>query len=350
MKLSGRIATSLIIVSLGGCGGGGGSGDDPLLPDAPPAVDAAPAGIPFDEVFDRYVTAVCESIVACGQLANQQICELYFGGEINVGLAQFGAGVADGTLIYDGVAAATCLASFDGQSCDATSEERREEPPACANVFVGTVADGGTCFIDDQCVSGTCDVPECGEACCEGTCGPSNPLAELGESCVDTACVAGAFCDETATCAALLAAAAPCTYAEQCDYGLSCLGGSCGVAPTTGQACPDGECALIGDRCTDGICATLGGVGDSCATVNCQNGLYCNQSGAPVCAEFPTVGQSCAALGFCQEGYCDGVSGLCKVRQATGAACDGQLACASGYCDETVDPAVCAEPPACSAS
>lgn len=345
------VTTVGLVVALAALGcGGGGSGEDP---DAAPAPDAgapdATPGLALDDVDDAYVDAYCGYAVRCGQISDLALCERLFTGELLSDFVQFEANVEDGTVVFDPEAAAACIAAIEDWSCDTTAENNRSEPEACGQVFTGTVAEGGDCYIDEQCADGgNCAPIKCIDACCLSECVAGPPEVDLGDSCVDAICPADAFCNDANECEALLPENAPCSYDGMCDYGLACPDGTCVPLPATGEACPDGACQHAGDSCVEGICARRGSVGDDCSVAQCQFGLLCTEGAEPTCASFPTIGQSCAAAGFCSEGYCDVDSTVCEELLGAGAACSSGLDCEVGLlCDDTQEPAECTAPVAC---
>lgn len=332
------------------CGGGGAAEPDAAPgeePDASTTPDASTA-LPLDEVDDAYIEAYCDYAVRCGEIVDRALCERVFGAELGNEFVQFEANVADGTIVYDPAAAATCLAAIDGWSCDRTDEDTRRGDEACAEVFTGTVALGGDCFVDEQCADhGSCAPIKCFDACCLSECVAGTPTVDIGDSCFDANCPSDAFCDDTDTCAALLPQGSTCSYDGMCDFGLGCAGGTCEVLPGTGEACPDFECAMSGDECVDGECTARAGDGEACTDIDCMFGLVCPQGPSPTCTPYPSLGESCADTGFCRTGYCNADSLECEALLDNGEACGSGLDCASGKCDDTLEPAECAEPLAC---
>lgn len=301
-------------------------------------------GIPIEDLEDEVFSQVCERMVRCGAYVDVASCraELILADDIV-------RGVQSGRILYDPELAAECLAATEGASCDRTTEQNRVQIQACRDALNGTIADGGACFNDQECVSEDCVVETCTMACCQGVCGPTIALAAIGQSCEASDCVEGAYCDQNLVCAALLPAGSPCDGADSCAYGLICGAAGCTDAPDRGQACPDQVCAGIGDRCDEGTCVGLSARGGPCSGgfvgfLDCQRPLVCNDS-TLVCEDPPTVGQtcnfSCAPGAFCNE------AGSCEAQRANGAACMSNNECASRYCDDFAASPVCADEPVC---
>jgi hypothetical protein len=158
---------ALVLAVLVGCGG-----DD----------DGGP--VSADDLPDALVNAFCNYYVRCGLLDDLALCRTL---DLDVELdAEVIAAVNEGSVLYDEAAAGACLGVFGGLSCAEESLDRAEST-ACDQVFTGTVADGGACFIDEQCISQQCSIPSCPDACCQGTCVGGTPPPgdpQLGESCV----------------------------------------------------------------------------------------------------------------------------------------------------------------------
>ncbi len=306
-------------------------------------------GVKLDDLGDEFVEAACERQVRCGAYASMEACR----NDVRAFLDNILASVEAGRINYDEGKARDCLDAFAGASCDRSAENAREEPAACGDTFTGTVPDGGTCYIGLDCVSGSCDVADCGQACCSGTCAATLAEVAIGGTCNNTTgpCVRGSFCDaQTTTCVALRAIGGACTSSSQCTYGAYCgEAGTCADAPNRGDACPDGVCADLGDRCssTTTTCVALGRLGEACSEgfaglFDCQAPLVCDQTSLQ-CANPPTAGQAC--LFFCAAGNFCNDQDVCEAQKANGAACDSDSECTSRYCDDTTS--VCAEQPVC---
>src|SRR5438552_7354294 len=250
--------------------------------------------------------------------------------------------------------------------------------------------DGNACTQTDACLAGACtgtnpvDCPphdQCHEA---GVCDPaialcSNPLKADGATCDDgNACTRADACRE-GTCTGSNPVA--CTAADQCHDAGGCdpVTGLCSnPSKPTGTPCDDGNACTRSDTCTAGTCTGTDAIActapDQChqagvcdpATGHCSNppkadGTACNDANA--CTRVDTCSQGvcsganplvCTAGDQCHDaGACDPKSGLCSnPPKPDGATCDDGNACTrsdrctAGAC--TVgDPVVCTPPDDC---
>jgi len=303
--------------------------------------------VSIDDLPGELESAICGRYVRCGVYASMAACKA----EVSSDIAQLQASIAAGRAAYDGDLVGDCLDALGAASCDTTLENARVTPASCDEAIKGTVADAGTCFTSQECVSGNCDTTNCGMACCSGTCGPTIADAAIGQSCASAGCVDGAFCNDANVCEALLAANAACQNDAECAYGLTCAADVCKPAANRGEACLDGSCDDLGDRCDDAstTCVALSGVGGTCSAgfaglFDCQRPLVCNATSLK-CENPPAIGQacqfSCADGAFCND------ANVCQAPQANGATCNGNSECGSGYCDDNATPSVCADEPIC---
>ncbi|HVV86997.1 MAG TPA: Dickkopf N-terminal cysteine-rich domain-containing protein [Kofleriaceae bacterium] len=304
--------------------------------------------ISIGDLGEKLVNAECARYARCGVYTSKDACVA----DARANFSTIEASVAAGRIKYDGGAAADCLDAFESESCDSTTESARVTPPACDDAIKGAVADGGACFISTECVSRSCSVPDCGMACCQGTCDATVAKAAIGASCANADCVDGAFCNDSDVCAALLAAGQTCQNDDQCGYGLACGNNVCAPAANRGDACLDGRCSDIGDRCDGNMtCVALSGAGGACTTdfggvFDCQLPLVCNQTTLQ-CENPPTAGQACTT--FCANGlFCNDDTHQCEARRANGMACAGDGDCQSDFCDQSGANPVCAVTPTCS--
>jgi hypothetical protein len=326
-----RAYTLALIAGLYGCGGGGGGGS-----------------IPIEELGPELREAFCARLVRCGLVDTEASCaEL-----VDLNDEEVQAGVAAGTVAYDGEAARECLDAFASASCDASAESARVDPPACAEAVRGTVADGGGCEANVECISGDCMTTSCQMACCPGTCATTVADAAVGSSCAAAPCVEGAYCDATMTCRTLIGVDQACNGNFECGYGLYCEQtsgpGVCRDAPNRGDSCPVGLCADLGDRCDEGTmtCVALSAAGGPCTDLfSCQAQLVCG-SATTTCIEPPAVGQPCPD-GACESaGWCD-ANMMCLADKPDGQMCTGSGECASDFCNIFATPSVCAAEPIC---
>lgn len=312
-----------------------------ILAGALAAAACGGSSVSIDDLPGELEAAQCGRAVRCGVFTSLADCKAF----VNADITQLRRSIEAGRVSYDGDLVADCVSILGSASCDETVEDARVTPKACTDAIRGTVADAGTCYTSQECVSGSCDRPSCNMACCVGTCNPTVADAAIGQSCAAARCVDGAFCNASNVCAALLAANAPCNDSDECQYGLFCPDATCVPSVNRGEACPDGICNDVGDRCsTEMSCVPLSGVGGYCeGGSDCQIPLICNPGST--CEAPPALGQACqdrcAAGAFCNN------AGTCVAPQANGATCNSGDECASSYCNGNVTPRVCADRQVC---
>lgn len=146
----------VLMLSIAACGGGG-------------SVTA--------ETFDQeFVEAACTKAHQCRSTWPGEADEFteIFGASASACISQNGgeeldaelaAALEAGTVIFDEDNANACLATLRDLGCDALWTF--EEPDACDQLFIGTVAQGGACTIDEECIR---DPAEDFEPYCSGTC------------------------------------------------------------------------------------------------------------------------------------------------------------------------------------
>src|SRR5690242_8229335 len=73
--------------------------------------------------------------------------------------AQVKTEISAGKILYDGDAAAQCLAGITFGTCADFWQNGGSEPAACDTTLQGTIADGGSCVVDYDCqnVQSICD-------------------------------------------------------------------------------------------------------------------------------------------------------------------------------------------------
>ena len=183
---------------------------------------------------------------------------------------------------YERYGAAACtLTALTAVTADTTGSD------ACAEVLVGTVPDGGSCFDLTECVSRKCVstnaacVPE--YQCCAGTCVPKPPLIPVGAYCNSSEFEQ--VCDQNAVCVVTAAASTatcvlpskvpgtPCIGQYECALPLGCDidaatgAGTCQPAAATGAACNPAArvaCESLRDYCYGTTCTPRGAVGAAC--------------------------------------------------------------------------------------
>jgi hypothetical protein len=205
-------------------------------------------GVSIGDLPDELEDAQCANAVACQGIADKTTCEnaVDFDDE---DYRTIKAGIEDGTIKYDGDAAAECVDAFGDTDCSFAGFH--DEDP-CEDMFEGTVATGGACVIDLQCanggecvVAGSCDSET---TCCTGVCMGSLVESPVGGPCGDDlhVCAFDTFCktSETGpgTCTALITTeGSPCDEIDACANPMYCnvLTGSptCKKAAASGATC-----------------------------------------------------------------------------------------------------------------
>ena len=293
-----------------GVGGGAAGGETFTLDEMPAKVGEAACGL-LERCFGELASLFLGDIDCEGQFSLQ-----FADGE----LPAIRAAIEAGRVTFHGELGPACLDDFLNADCSATGGG---PPGACDDIFEGSVAAGGDCTLDEECV---------GTSFCA----------------VDDAC--------PGTCTARGAAGAPCEESEHCAAGLSCNegAGECEPPVAVGQACEgdeNGQCQ-VGLMClgsdeeagTPGTCTEpstifVGDAGDACdlaANSWCKAGLSCvvetaGPTGATfVCAEAATPGgacsfgvpEQCPSTHFCNfDPNTGSFDGTCVERPGAGADC-----------------------------
>lgn len=282
--------------------------------------------VPIGQLGNKVLDVLCARAARCGEFPDKATC-VANNGELS-DMGQVESDVASGKVKYNGSQVATCLSVYDTIGCTVTASENLKLPPACQTVFQGSVATGGACYNDEECVSLNCNRGGCGgvTGCCAGTCDPVTVTVASGGDCVaaGTTCADGTYCklDSTstsATCTPRIAAGQSCTSLfGQCVAGKTCVsdtaGGTrtCGNLPAEGQACPDNICDASTDTC---------------------------DSTTKICVRRIAIGGACPAGAGCVDyATCDATTKVCVAQKAAGGTCStatdclGSLVCTTGTC------------------
>jgi hypothetical protein len=362
-----------IAIWLYACGGGP-EGDDAATADTGLVIDGALDGSPPDstpgdggsdsgsgpsvEDFQRaYSEATCGMFVTCESFFGLGSLRVVYQTRCHPAKQEwdtYDAALVAGTIIYDAAAAARCLETFDGASC---AELYSVLGSLCTDVWVPTVAPGGACAINAECIDGRCVT----DAECPGTCVADG---DAGDACAPPvpSCGPDLVCRDGA-CRVRGDAGATCMFELDCADGLVCLSSTCSARPGAGETCSPSATSQCSDSlvcdpatetCVDGAvegesCAALpcavgrrcDPVTDTCVTaalpgsacsddVECPYAFFCD---AGTCAPLPVPGESCASAPVCARGAC--TAGVCAL-VPEGESCDtGELfppfgACADG--------------------
>ena len=332
--------------------------------------------VPLAQLPTEYAAALCAAADAClGPLVPVFLpggdCETPYEGRIaNAVLPLFEAAIARGTLGYDPALMPACLDAIAAGGCDTLAGGLL--PAACDAAVAGTVAVGGACDLDVECLDDAACVQD---AVCPGTC---TARGGPGRSCTRTEeCQRGFVCDST-TCTAPPTDGQACKgpSAPDCRVGLICVGGSAtrqGTCHTqaniftaavgatcdlqAGPWCQAGLSCVVDSIPTPGsptlLCARPVASGAACKggiPDQCPGEEYCTARLAMgmidgTCAPLPVGGEPCAtrlAGPICAAGYTC-VSSLCRPLQANGGACGDAAECYGGVCTS----GVCVAPTLC---
>ncbi|NVB80342.1 MAG: hypothetical protein HOV81_18255 [Kofleriaceae bacterium] len=293
--------------------------------------------IEIDDLQDAIIDAYCNLYVQCGVVEDLATCRSLRLTDANDN--DIVAAVHAGKVVYNPDRAAECIGRFQ-TTCDvAQQNEERSLPVACDEMFTGTIAEGGTCALDEECVSQNCDVPSCPDQCCMGACvGAAPPVRpHAGESCADNSSCIDSFCDGTTRiCTAYLADGAACERSENCDSGF-CLSNVCSPRAAPGQACSmTAPCRDLGDTCssTTMTCTPYGLTGDACAADNDCAPIYNCDAATSTCVLGARLGDPCGVGNICiDRSYCEPTTMTCTARKPDGQACTASAQCQSGRCD-----------------
>jgi len=268
------------------------------------ADDPGPGPIPLDELRDELSTALCNQYARCGQMPDQATCEAAQGDSLLT--LQLLTDAALGRVTYDEAGARTCVEAIRNRVCDGALATKKALDTACAKMFVGTVAAGGSCLFDNECSGGgVCNTTMCmgNGACCLGVCeAKPAPVALNGDCSTNTLCVESAYCDDSmmpATCKPRKDNGDACSAQGQCKEGMRCdVNGSvktCYLLSNRGGACNPaldaGACIRYDDYChpTDRKCTVLPGDGKPCTDKDeCLDYAYCDDT--KTCRKRPVEG------------------------------------------------------------
>jgi hypothetical protein len=290
------------------------------------------------EFRDRFFAAFCRFDVLCEDVPDLATCMASLQEQPGY-YATLEQDIAANKVAYDGVKARRCVELFEQvPSCKRSEIEplarqfEAEFGENCSEVFTGTVAAGGSCFLGEECAgdaSCTRTDPACSPArqCCAGTCVASLPRVPVGGDCSAGSCAQGAFCRNgpsgTLTCMlpstveGSACTSGLCAVPLYCDVDATGMG-TCKPMVATGTACNP-----MADGCDDGrdtcdsttlVCARRPRVGETCDPLqyNCVRYAACQET---TCVKRPTAGEPCPTTGpACLGGLtCDAQTGTCAL-------------------------------------
>ncbi len=222
---------------------------------------------------------LCETRVACGVYLSIEDCVSAYDYYSPLRSAEFRGGedmdqiysdIEAGVTLFNSASAQRCLKSIVDQGC--TTELDLE---ACGGILEGTRAIGESCFSNTACVGNSVCDGERFYPCESGVCVEARTPSALGEF-----CGIGASCEEDLFCPSHLATSAsdPMTCVVRQPIGSECVdsycvaGAYCDVddneckpLPVTGEAC-EADCASLEDYChpTEATCQKRFAMNDEC--------------------------------------------------------------------------------------
>lgn len=213
-------------------------------PDEPPTADFTPA-----QVADKLQTALCAAATKCYHIATE-FCAVtaqpYWPSP-----SELTAAANAGRTKINQTKVQECADAFSTATCELLSHSGM--PQACRDALIGTVAVGGDCANNFDCLHGTCDLKNTtGSSTCPGKC------------------------------VAFIADGGDCGYLKPCDpsTGAICSGttNKCTAPADTGAACVSYRDCLS-RNCQSHKCAVPGGGGAACSSeFDCTGGMYCHKS------------------------------------------------------------------------
>lgn len=301
----------------------------------------APAELQIHEFFIAAEEAYCGWAATCGGYEDAQACHAteFFdewfqtdllasgvfspGGVRGTAVKYLLAAHDAGRIVFDGKAAADCLAYVKSRGCDrpgtyVAGEDELAGRAACEAIFHGTMVRNGPCYTGIECAAEdgaevVCGLdPTCMDACCVGGCRVLSGVPEGTPCTSQTRCEAGTYCafDFNAgaftVCSKQLDVGASCPFGNECKAGTYCdffdtL--QCRALGELGDPCWDQTCVpglYCGDKFGNGDrrCLEYVGEGEACGSsvVGCRAlDNVCSQT----CVKLPKVGQACVENSYC---------------------------------------------------
>jgi hypothetical protein len=303
------------------------------------------------QIMSELRAAVCRARARCEAAPDFQSCLAV----VHPLRPEVEAHLASGKVGYDPVAARKLIDHLDSSALCLRSEVQSRQGQLAqltsfSEAFPGTVALGGTCQMDEDCVSQRCELPVsgCDEQCCPGTCGAIPPPQPRGAECgygvgyceVDSTCGAPDPMTQERVCRALVEIGQRCEpelFSFPCVPGADCVGPpgveTCQAYPATGQPCVPvfgAACNDVRDLCTltgeTFTCQRPAPLGAACGpAVPCSTGGEWCDPASSTCIAKGRVGESCRTPADfpedCLDGLRCGANKKCTPRPVTPAGC-----------------------------
>jgi len=204
----------------GGAGGTGGMGG------------AGGSAVTIGNFAQRYAEALCAKNFTCCSGSDltgktQSQCVMDNAGVISLLTTEINASQAMGRASYDVAASSSCIDALNAMTCDQFRMGIDGNIAACMSFVVAKVPLGGACTQPYECTTGNCEGADTSSPPVDGMCAAAPALAALGSSCAAAACVDGAYCDSTSTCANKKAAGETCTSDSECVNSCNTTTGMC---------------------------------------------------------------------------------------------------------------------------
>jgi hypothetical protein len=215
--------------------------------------------------------SICTFEVRAGGYPKKLTCAQALMADTGRTLIDLASAIKTGSVIFHQAMADQCATEALSQPCTQAAYQTLWDD--CSLSFEATIAAGGTCHTDFECLAGTTCNGSCDPwdlvICCTGTCATSTPATPVtkvtardGEACdsVTTCENLTSYCDPTSdTCQPRLGVGSKCGSTPSCMADAVCNGGSCQGRPGLGQNCKltaGGyvQC-LVGGCDQDNVCA-----------------------------------------------------------------------------------------------
>jgi hypothetical protein len=303
--------------------------------------DTPPPTLPAE--WTEFVTALtqahCASIPPCCAQAGLDAskCEPSLRSVLDARLERLSGRLG---IAFDPAAAAR-LVEFVRTANSACSNRKLAESGAIAwgEVFRGTIPEGATCQISEECQRSAKGTAECvlssypsgvtsGGAAMQVTssvCGYTQavvipPHAAMGQPCT------GSCTWKASVCTPLPADVAQSVNCYASD-GLYCEAGICAAVAKLGEPCSTGMFCESGGHCEEGVCVADRANGACSSDDQCALSSYCDQV-AQQCMPLKTKDAACVFAFECESGACE--QGRCSTWSvATASTCGG-----AAYTDE----------------
>ena len=351
------------VIDMGaGDAGVGDLGVDSGVADAGPGLDGgtgdagaavqAPSTFNATQVATAYATAICRNQTRCSPAyyafygTPEATCISDIVQQLSGYYAAVASAISAGNITYSSSQLQACLNAQHSNSCS------DGVLPSTCDFLAGNVSTGGSCALTDECGSsawcsvttvggcGTCVARAAdGASCAASLCDEDSSCLDVGgaATCVNVNLSAGATCGTVATglcrgsnecignasgttyaCTAVAGLGQSCSDTglgnPYCDINqsLSCVSGTCATGSwnAAGGSCSPPNFCNADSYCSGTTCAALPGAGQSCLSIDCQNGLVCNSSF--VCQTPVSLGGTCSTSSDCVDGLVCGSNSTCQ--------------------------------------